>query len=228
MPLPEIEAEKENLNRPEVKEVIATRKDAVVGPTFTKRLLHLWQTLRKQGPLLTALEGFEQSTRLLTGAPTRRFSQITPNLHVGGQHNSRGWGQLSGRGVTAVVSLRGEIDDREQGVAPPRYLYLPTVDNHAPTLEDLKVGVDFISGELQNGGGVYIHCWEGVGRAPTMAVAYLVSTGLTTKEAWEKVRQIRPFIRPVESQIDQIERFAAACNGGPNAPQLSTLVEKSS
>ncbi|MBK8032067.1 MAG: hypothetical protein IPK17_21840, partial [Chloroflexi bacterium] len=43
---------------------------------------------------------------------------------------------LQKRGVTAGVSLRGEFDTRAAGFAPPKYLHLPTVDNHAPTQED--------------------------------------------------------------------------------------------
>jgi hypothetical protein len=209
----EIKQPQPDLHHPEIAEVVATRKDAVEGISLAKRVQHLLQILRKQGPILTAMEGYEQSTRLLTGAPTRRFSQIMPGLHVGGQHTQKGWPILAERGITAVISLRGELDDREQDVAPPTYLYLPTVDNHAPTIEQLRDGVRFIREQLENGGGVYIHCWEGVGRAPTMAAAYFVSTGLKPEKAWERICSIRPFIRPVESQIDQIEQFAAGYSG---------------
>lgn len=198
-----------SLNHPEIPEVIATRKDAVSGTGFRKRFIHLLQILRKQGLRLTLLESSEQITRLTMGAPRQRYSQIAPYLHVGGQHNERGLSILQRRGVTAVVSMRGEIDDRERGIAPARYLHVPTVDNHAPTLEQLKTGVSFIREEIEKGGAVYIHCWEGVGRAPTMAAAYLVSTGMSPKEAWKQIGKIRPFIRPVVSQLDQIERFAA-------------------
>jgi predicted protein tyrosine phosphatase len=196
-------------NHPEIPEVLATRKDALTGSGVRKRFRHFLQILYKQGWRLTLIEGMEQITRLTTGAPARRFSQITSHLHVGGQHNERGLSRLRQRGVTAVVSLRGELDDREWGIAPSRYLHLPTVDNHAPTLEHLRTGTAFIHEELKQGGMVYIHCWEGVGRAPTMAAAYLVSTGMTPDEAWKSIATIRPFIRPVASQLDQIERFAA-------------------
>jgi hypothetical protein len=211
-PVPEATPEKPpqpDLHHPEVPEVIATRKDAVQGTSLWKQLVHLLQILRKQGLRLTLVEGFDQSTRLITGAPTRRYSQVMPNLYVGGQHKGRGWPRLRHRGITAVVSLRGELDDREQGVAPDHYLYLPTVDNHAPTLEHLREGVHFIQAQLENGGAIYIHCWEGVGRAPTMAAAYLVSTGMTPKAAWDKICCVRPFIRPIAIQVEQIERFAA-------------------
>lgn len=207
MPLPE--PDKQPLNHPEIPEVLATRRDAVAGTPLHKRFRHALQILRKQGPRLTFIESIEQVVRLVSGAPAPRFSQITPNMHVGGQHNARGLARLRERGVSAVISLRGELDDRERGVAPARYLYLPTVDNHAPTLEQLKTGVAFIQQEIEQGGSVYIHCWEGVGRAPTMAAAYLVSTGLSPDEAWEQICRVRPFIRPVVSQVDQIERFAA-------------------
>jgi protein-tyrosine phosphatase len=63
--------------------------------------------------------------------------------------------------------------------------------------------------EIERGGGVYVHCGAGVGRAPSMAAAYLVSTGLTADEAWATIREVRPFIRPKPEQMAQIERFAA-------------------
>jgi hypothetical protein len=43
-----------------------------------------------------------------------------------------------------------------------------------------------------------------------MAAAYLVSTGLTPKEAWAKIRERRPFIRPQASQVSQVARLADA------------------
>ncbi len=199
---------KQELNKPEVPEVIATRKDAVQGPSIFKRLTHLVQILRKQGLRLTLIEAYEQLNKIFTGAPSEHFSRFLPDVFVGGQFTRAGWPILQKRGVTAVVSMRGEFDDREAGIAPERYLYLPTVDNHAPTLEQLQQGVDFIREELARGGKVYIHCWEGVGRAVTMAAAYLVSTGMTPEDAWLHLRATRPFIRPVDAQIQQVALFA--------------------
>ena len=104
--------------------------------------------------------------------------------------------------------MRRELDDRDLGIAPPRYLYLPTVDDQAPTLEQLREGVTFIENEVSRGGAVYIHCGAGVGRAATMAVAYLIHRGLMADEAWARVRRVRPFVRPTAAQIAQLERFA--------------------
>ncbi len=215
-----IENPVKELNQPEIPEVIATPAD-VVEPNPLKHALHLLQQLRKQGLFVTLLEAVDQIIRRVGGAPTERFSRVTPHVHVGGQFTPRGWLLLQKRGVTAGVSLRGEFDTRAAGFAPPKYLHLPTVDNHAPTQEDLQKGVEFIKSEVDKGGQVYIHCWEGVGRGPTMAAAYLVSTGCTPAEAWGKIKQVRPFIRPTVAQLELIDLYAAKLRGVDAAPPLS-------
>jgi protein-tyrosine phosphatase len=108
-----------------------------------------------------------------------------------------------------VVNMRIEFDDRAAGLAPPNYLHLPVVDDQAPSLEQLETGAVYIEEQIAGGGVVYVHCGSGIGRAATMAAAYLVSTGLSASEAWSKVRLTRPFIRPTAVQIGQLERFAA-------------------
>jgi protein tyrosine phosphatase (PTP) superfamily phosphohydrolase (DUF442 family) len=168
----------------------------------------LWGRLTQQGLRVTVLWAADHGVRIITGAPIRNLSQITPQLHVGGQYRRRGWPRLAARGVTAVVNLRVEFDDNDAGIAPPRYLYLPTVDDNPPTLEQLHTGVAFIAEEIARGGGVYVHCGSGVGRAATMAAAYLVSTGLTPDQAWACIREVRPFVRPNPVQVAQVERFA--------------------
>jgi len=175
-----------------------------------ERLDILWGRLFEQGLRTTALWAADHGVRIVTGAPLHRASQITPQLYVGGQYRRRGWRRLAARGVTAVINMRIEFDDNDAGLAPARYLYLPTVDDEAPTLEQLRQGASFIAGEIAQGGVVYVHCGAGVGRAATMAAAYLISTGLTPEQAWALIRKARPFVRPKPAQIAQVERFAAA------------------
>lgn len=167
-----------------------------------------WGRLTEQGICVTGLWAADHLVRIVTGAPIQRVSRITPQLHVGGQYRRRGWGRLRQRGITAVVNVRTEFDDEAAGIAPQRYLYLPTPDDHPPSLEDLWTGVDFIRKELLRGGSVYVHCGAGVGRAPAMVAAYLVSTGLTADEAWARIREVRPFVRPKPAQVAQIRHFA--------------------
>jgi dual specificity MAP kinase phosphatase len=203
--VPEIKNPQVELNQPQIPETVVTRRE----PSALEYALHVLNQLRKQGSWNTLLETYDQATRRITGAPTERFTRITPQLFVGGQYSRKGWATLARRGATAAVSMRAEYDDRGEGFLPPRYLHLPTVDNHAPTLDQLWQGIHFVHDELERGGQVYIHCWEGVGRGPTMLAAYLVFTGLKPSEAWAKIRVVRPFIRPTLEQIKRIDLLAA-------------------
>lgn len=204
---PPIQDPVRELHNPHIPEVVATPQDTR-EPHILKQIQHLGQQLIKQGIWATLIEAYDQFQRLIRGAPTERYSQIAPGIHVGGQFNANGWPILQSRGVTAVVDMRYEYGDAKHGLAPERYLYLPTVDNTAPSLEHLQQGINFIHDELARGGEVYIHCWEGVGRAPTMAAAYLVSTGMKPREAWGMIKAIRPFIRPSLQQLEQLDRLA--------------------
>lgn len=159
------------------------------------------------------------------GRPVLRYCPVTPQLYVGGQFNARGWRWLAAHGLTADVNMRSEFDDAAHGIAPDAYLWLPTHDDHAPTLAQLRTGVAFIRRGIEQGGKVYVHCGSGVGRAPTMAAAYLVSTGLSVDQAWALIRKTRPFIKPTRPQLAALEQFAAETGsrktGESNASTLS-------
>jgi predicted protein tyrosine phosphatase len=171
-------------------------------------LKRAWQWLAKRPLQFVLLRIYAQIARRVTGAPLHQYSQITPLLHVGGQHYRQGIAEMRARGISAVVNLRREYDDEAAGVALDHYLHLPVRDNTAPTLEHLEAGVEFISRHIDQGRGVYVHCGVGVGRAPTLAAAYLVSTGLTPDEAWATLRAVRPFIWPNRRQRRVVAEFA--------------------
>jgi len=187
-----------------------------------KNLMILWRRVTEQGLRVTALWATDHVVRIVTGAPIRRVSQITPQLHVGGQHRSRGQARLEARDIAGIVNLRIEFDDAAVGIEGDRYLYLPTVDDTAPSMEDLRAGVAFIADVVGSGGSVYVHCGSGVGRAPTMAAAYLLSTGLSPTEAWEAIRSVRPFISPTEDQVAQLDRFAEGTGAAREARDVES------
>jgi protein-tyrosine phosphatase len=164
--------------------------------------------LREQGLRTTALWFTERTTRIIVGVSPARTSRVAPNLYVGGQHQRRGLKIMAARSITACVDLRREYSDVEHGVNLARQLSLPTDDDHPPTIAELQRAADFIGACLAEGRGVYIHCANGVGRAPTTAAAYLVSTGLSPQQAWAAIRAARPFIRPTHVQRAALDRFA--------------------
>lgn len=163
---------------------------------------------QEMGPRRALEYTYDHLVRLLTGAPPERYSRITDAIHVGGQYTAGGFRRLQARGVSAVINLRDEFDNQEAGIAPPRYLYLPTVDNTPPRMEDICAGIRMIREEVARGGQVYVHCMLGVGRSATLAAAYLVTEGQSAEEAWQTIRQRRPFIRPTGEQVALVAQFA--------------------
>ncbi len=170
--------------------------------------------VREQGAATTVLWFTERTTRIIVGLSPARTSRVLPNLYVGGQPKKRGLRLMTRRGISAVVDLRREYGDAQHGLKYEKYLYFPTDDDHTPTLEELLGAAQFIGECVAEGHGVYIHCANGVGRAPTTAAAYLITTGLSADEAWNKIRQARPFIRPTKAQLEAIDQFAARRPGG--------------
>lgn len=176
---------------------------------FIKALHVIQRRLGEQGPLTTLLWMYGRGLPSITGVPILRFCKVTPSLYVGSQYRSNGKKVLTEHGIDAVVNLRIEYDDAAHGLAPEHYCYLPTIDDQAPTLEQLDEGVKFIKEVIGSGKKVYIHCGAGVGRAPTMAAAYLISTGISLADSLTLIRRARPFIYIMPPQMKQLEIYAA-------------------
>ena len=166
-------------------------------------------SLAKTGPLAIMLRFIDQGHRKISGAPLWKLSQITPQLFLGGQHYPRGWQAMQAAGITAIVNLReAKFSDVQKGIGGKRHLHLATVDNTPPTTADLMRGAAFVSDEIQRGGKVYIHCGVGVGRAPTMAAACLMTAGLSAKDALRQIKKTRPCIHLTAEQRRALDEFA--------------------
>ncbi len=171
----------------------------------------LFSRIRDQGLPVVRLWVRDHALRWAHGMSPADTSRVTAQLFVGGQHYRHGLARMATLNITASVSLREEANDAARGVALERHLWLPTVDDTPPSLEQLDGAAQFIGDAIAQGRAVYIHCAAGVGRAPTTAVAYLVSAGLDPEKAWSMVRRTRPFIRPKASQFSQIEAYYQLC-----------------
>jgi protein-tyrosine phosphatase len=170
----------------------------------------LTRRLREQGLWVTLQWAFGRGLPKLTGVPLAYNSRVTPQIWVGPQFNRHGKRYLASRGVTGSVNLRVEYDDAAYDLAFDNYCYLPTVDDDCPSPEHFQKGVDFIRSVVWEGGQVYIHCKAGVGRAPTMAAAYLIAEGMTVEEAIALIQRTRPFIAITPPQMESLHRYAEA------------------
>jgi len=152
---------------------------------------------------------YDNIFRIITGMPRLKRCQITSHLFLGSQYNLVGLKKLKALGVTAIVNMRmhNTYDDAvHEGM---KYIHFPTVDNTPPPLEVLKEGANFIDEEIKHQGIVYVHCRQGLGRGPTMAMAYLIKLGMTYQDAYNQIRRVRIFINPRPGQIKRLKQLEA-------------------
>jgi protein-tyrosine phosphatase len=134
------------------------------------------------------------------------YSQVTPELAVGGAFKNRHIRLLKARGVTAVVDCRQEaLDDRAAlSQAGLDFLHLPTPDRYGFTYDQLHSGVDWI---MSRQGTTFIHCEHGVGRGPLMTCAVLVAQGHSAPQALRIVRGARWQAMPNDRQLAALLAF---------------------
>lgn len=63
-------------------------------------------------------------------------------------------------------------------------------DHGIPSAQTMRLILDTIDTDIQNGSPVYVHCWGGVGRTGTVVGCYLVRHGMSPKKALERVDQL--------------------------------------
>ena len=166
-------------------------------------------SLLRAGPGPVALRWIDQVSRRKTGVPVWKLSEVTPELFVGGQHYRKGYRAMLDHGISAIVNMRQKHSDVVNGIQGLRHLQLATVDNTPPSVANLTRGAEFVGAEIDRGGKVYIHCAAGCGRAPTMAAAYLISTGLSPNDALHRIKSVRPFVHLTRSQRAVLDEFEA-------------------
>ena len=189
---------------------------------LNKGIMTVKERLRTQGFRTTALWAYARGIPKVTGVPLLEYSRVTDSLYVGPQHRTNGKRTLQQAGITHIVNMRSEFDDAahaltlEEGGASG-YCHLPTADDDPISPEHLARGIAFIGGAINDGGKVYVHCTAGVGRAPSMAAAYLISAGYHMDEALSLIQEVRPFIRPTTTQLDALRQFERSVKGEPLA-----------
>lgn len=181
----------------------------VIKPLLKKR----FNTLSKLDITIQRMwfNAFEQVRNTFAGAPLYRYSQVVPRLYVGGALRYKAIKEFRSWGVKAVVNMRTSTDpDFGEEI---EILHLPTTDMHAPSIDSLQKGVDFIRKHVKAGDAVYVHCRHGRGRGPSMAAAYLIAEhGMTTKQAIDHLITVRPMTDILKNQKKRLKEFEKIIN----------------
>jgi hypothetical protein len=143
----------------------------------------------------------------LTGIPLLKYSQITPNVIIGGRLSKFGILYLRLKKVNSILNLREEFDDKTLNMNIRYYCHLPTREFNAISDSNYQLGIKFIKTQIELNNIVYIHCAEGVSRAPSMALAFFISEGKTLDDGFKMILEKRPFISILDNQMESIRKL---------------------
>jgi len=136
--------------------------------------------------LLPILDSYVVSDRLLAGEypGSSDTASAERRLRAFGEH-----------GVTTFVDLTHPAD----ALAPyehllptgDRRLAHPIVDLGTTTVPHMIRILDDVDAALAEGGGVYVHCWGGIGRTGTVVGCWLVRHGLDEGDPLRAIARLR-------------------------------------
>ncbi|PSO50885.1 MAG: phosphatase [Cyanobacteria bacterium SW_9_44_58] len=148
---------------------------------------------------------------------SERFSWIIPNRLAVGSFPTQSYeiSYLSRAGITSVLCLT-----EPQEIPVPQQVYNRFVWRNiaipdgatggVPKVEQFQQACAILSRWHHNGHVVYVHCLAGVGRAPSICIAYLAQMeGISLQEALGKVQERHPPTYPDSAQIEVLQAFLA-------------------
>jgi len=139
------------------------------------------------------------------------MSWVTDRIALGGGiWNARNMEELAQAGITHVIDMQLEFDDRP--LAAPfgvQVLWNPTDDDFLPkSPELLGRGVDFALQALEDPEArIYIHCAAGVHRAPMMTLAVLCALDFEIEAAMVLIETRRPVVDFADVYVESVRRF---------------------
>jgi protein-tyrosine phosphatase len=147
---------------------------------------------------------------------------VTDRIAVGGGiWNEENMEELVQHGVTHIIDMQIEFDDRPLAEPyPVEVLFNPTDDDFLPKPPELfQVGVDFALEALEEPQSrIYIHCAAGVHRAPMMTLAIMRVLGWSLQDAKNLIQERRYVVDFAECYVESVENFVKAyeaVNGNP-------------
>lgn len=136
---------------------------------------------------------------------------VTDRIAVGGGiWNDQNMEELATMGVTHIIDMQIEFDDRP--IAEPygvKVLFNPTDDDFQSKPPELfHPGVTFALEALEEPHSkLYIHCAAGVHRAPMMTLAVLRALGWTLEDAMNLIQRRRYVVDFADVYVESVENF---------------------
>jgi protein-tyrosine phosphatase len=152
---------------------------------------------------------------------------VTERIALGGGiWNDQNMAELVRLGVTHIINMQIEFDDRP--LAQP----YPVSVLHSPTDDDFQLkppklfqaGVEFALEALDDPEAkIFIHCAAGVHRAPMMTLAILRAQGWTLEDGRELIQQRRYVVDFADVYVESVEEFMKGYEGAKAATSAKPI-----
>jgi atypical dual specificity phosphatase len=127
------------------------------------------------------------------------MSRILENLWLGSIDYIHDFEFLKENKITHIITLFDKnVSTAEMVILNIKQKLIKIYDNDAEPIGDhFESCVKFIDLALAGGGAVYVHCFAGISRSPTIVAAYLIkSHGMNDCDALDFIKTKRPEIDP--------------------------------
>jgi len=128
---------------------------------------------------------------------------------AGGEFVTENWRAFQAQaGVSAIITVSAEQPGAFTDPLPWALLWLPVDDEQSYTLEQLRLGAQFIGAALAAGRKVLLHGVKGVHRTRPLVAAYLVASGKSLARVVREMEQ-KPWLPPYKGDAALLEQLAA-------------------
>ena len=143
-------------------------------------------------------------------AGKQAFQLVAGNVWLGCRPDGSDAATLQAVPIGAVLDLAAEFSESSFLRHGRNYRSLPILDTRAPTLAQLRSGVEFIEQEQQQH-PIYVHCAIGHGRSACFVLAWLLRTHRVTsvEGGLKQLRDLRPGVGFYPEQHAVLVAFAA-------------------
>lgn len=143
------------------------------------------------------------------------MSFITNGIFIGDYMDAGDLEFLQLNGITHILCAAGEL----QAAFPTQFKYKCFHDASDDVMFNMAKyfdeAADFINRALNSGGKVLVHCYAGICRSTTSAIAYLIKyRKMTLKESLALCKRGRPITCPNSGFMRQLEQYEYQNLGG--------------
>jgi hypothetical protein len=129
---------------------------------------------------------------------------------AGGEFVTENWREFQAQaGVSAIITVSAERPGAFTDPPPWALLWLPVEDERGYTLEQLRLGAQFIQAAIVAGHKVLLHGAKGVHRTRPLVAAHLIASGKSLARVLREMEQ-KPWLPPYQGDVTLLEQLLSS------------------